>query len=190
MSENLGPVSDVYKPQDATHHIQDEPATDHYANWGYTIGYEFDTADLPVPQGGNTAVFRIASKGLTEPVFVTKSEPEATFTVKVLDGIGTFIRAGADGTVDQVRLEKGSQVVVHPGEAYSYANAADADLILHDVALPAFKAGDDVDLTSSLVPEERPMPKDGYSSCVVATAGSIRVIELPSAFYDALSAVM
>lgn len=190
MSERLGIVSDVYRPGNLSHHIEDEPATGHYKTWGYTIGYNFDEANQPVPEGGNTAIFRIAPRGLTEPVYVTKPEEEATFTVDVLDGNGVFIRANANGTVDRTTLSKGSTVVVHPGDAYSYANTGETDLILHDVALPAFKAGDDAEITSSLIPEGRPTPKDSYVACVVTTTDGNRVIELPTAFFDAMSEVM
>jgi hypothetical protein len=190
MSENLRPVSEVYRPDDSNHHVENDPITGHYETWGYSIGYEFDENDNPVPEGGNTAIFRVTPMGLTEPVLVTKPEDGATFTVNVLNGKGLLIRAKVDGSVERTPLTKGVRVVVSPGEAYSYANTDNDDLVLHDVALPAFKSGDDVEITSSLVPEQIPTPKDGYASCVVNTIEGYRVIELPNAFFDAMSDVM
>ena len=183
MSKELRPVSEIYQPTNNAHHIQDESKNE---VWRYTIGYECNKSDQPVPEGGNTAIFRVAPKGLTEPVFVTKPEGEATFTVTVLDGKGVFVRARADGTVDEIPLETGSQVVVLPGEAYSYANTGETDLLLHDVALPAFRPGDEADITSSLIPSKKANPGDDYAACIT----NKRLIELPIAFFDAMSEVM
>ncbi len=187
MSEIPGPVSEVYSPSD-DNSIQDEPVVDHYKTWGYSIGYECDKESGPIPEGGNTAVFRIIPGGLTESVFVTKPQEGATFTVTVLDGEGLCIRAKTDGVVEQILLSRGVEVVVRPGEAYSYANMdGSTDLLLHDVALPAYESGDDIDLTSSLIPEQKPTPREGYAACV-AKAGEVnRIIELPHAFFDAMS---
>jgi len=182
------PASELYQPT-APNQIVDEPVTPHYEQWGYSIGYELGQDGLGVPENGNTAIFRIAPLGLTEPVFVTKPEDEATFTVKVLAGNGMFIRANKAGEVDQIPLEKGVEVVVHPGEAYSYKNTSEnTDLVLYDVALPAFNAGDDVEITSSRLDKESPTLKDGYAACVVETSdGSLRTIQLPHAFFDAMA---
>lgn len=181
-------VSEVYEPP-IGHVIQDDPFVQHYPEQGYSIAYEFSQAGESVPEGGNTAVFRIFPHGVTEPVYVTKPEEEATFTVRVLSGAGVMIRATADGQVEQVPLTKDAEVVVRPGEAYSYQNTGDHDdLVLHDVALPAFQSGDDLALTSSLVPKSAPEPREGYLATVVETAEGERVIETPVEFSELLSA--
>lgn len=187
MANPLGPVSEVYRPP-APNHLADAPLTDSYRRWGYSIGYELDEHGTAVPPGGNTAVFRIAPHGLTEPVFVTKPEQEATFTVNVLGGNGLFVRATPDGQVEELPLTQGTQVVVRPGEAYSYVNTSeDHDLILHDVALPAFQPDDEVDLTMSHLVDQAPTPQAGYSICVARTnTGDLLPVELPSRFFERL----
>lgn len=136
---SLGSVSEVYSPV-APNVLHDEPITEHYKKWGYSIGYETLPEGQNLPEGGNTAVFRIAPDGLTEPVYVTKPENDATFTVKVVSGNGELIRARANGDTEKVALCAGTQVVIEPGEAYAYNNTDPLeDLILHDVALPALR---------------------------------------------------
>jgi mannose-6-phosphate isomerase-like protein (cupin superfamily) len=185
---NERPASEVYQPNESNR-LEDAPDSEKNLAWGYSIGYEVNPEDQAVPEGGNTAVFRIHPQGMTEPVFVTKPEREATFTVNVLTGSCRLIRARADGTVDDVELKAGDTVTVHPGEAYVYKNTSpNEDLVLHDVARPAFQEGDEVELMSSVVPDATPVPKDGYSACVVRTSeGEIRTIEVPSKFYDLLA---
>jgi len=181
-------ASAVYKPP-KPNTLQDEPLTDHYENWGYSIGYEVDTEGQPVPEGGNTAVFRISPHGMTEPVYVSKPEENATFTVSVVSGKGEFIRATEDGKVENLFLSKGEEVVIRPGEAYFYRNTDQFDdLVLHDVALPAFQPGDDVELTSSYVPEYAPEPQEGRLSCLAKSPSgeSVRV-DLPEEFYEEVS---
>ncbi len=182
------PASESYEPP-APNQIVDEPTTEKYAQHGYSIGYEVDAEGQPVPEGGNTAVFRISPKGRTEPVFVTKPEGNATFTVKVLEGQGRLIKATAEGQVEEIDINKGSEVVVRPGDAYSYANTSDReDLLLHDVAMPAFKAGDDVDLYKSELPTSRPQPQEGYSTVVArSNIGELVTVNLPQQFFDLLS---
>ncbi|HEX7368412.1 MAG TPA: hypothetical protein VF261_02025 [Candidatus Saccharimonadales bacterium] len=192
LSENiLGPVSEKYMPTPG-HILTDVPVDKHYATWGYTIAYETDEHGQNVPEGGNTAIFRIAPRGPTEPVYVTKPDPKATFTVNVLEGEGLFIRATKDGQVEETPLKKGGTVVVRPGDLYSYKNLSDSgDLVLHDEALPAFQTGDDVEVTQSVVPNEPPHPRDGYLICNARTSdGGTRLIEEPTAFADAMARAM
>jgi len=178
------PVSEVYWP--APHQINDEDPTEHYEAWGYSIGYEVDENGNDVPHWGNTAVFRIREDGMTEPVYVTKPEHTATFTVNVLAGRGALIRALASGATEMVELEEGDQLVIRPGQAYSYVNTGKKDLLLHDVAMPAFQLGDDIELT-----ESGPKPAHGVPRHPEATSyihgtvnGKSRSISLPTKFYD------
>jgi hypothetical protein len=183
MSER--PASEVYEPP-KPNRLEEEPDSAKNTAWGYSIAYEVNPEGQAVPEGGNTAVFRIHPQGMTEPVFVTKPEQEATFTVNVLAGSCRLIRTRADGTVDDIELKTGSAIEIHPGEAYIYKNTSpNEDLVLHDVARPAFKEGDEVELMSSVIPETPPTPKEGYSAAVVRTSeGELRTVELPSKFYD------
>lgn len=180
--------SEAYSPP-APHVLNDAPIDNHYDKWNYSIGYEVGSDGQSVPEDGNTAVFRIYPQGLTEPVYVTKPQEEATFTVNVLSGTGRFIRSTEDGQVDEIDLATGSEVIVHPGEAYCYENTSDSeDLILHDVALPAFESGDDVELTASLLREVKSSPRNGQAACVVKKSnGEIQTINLPVRFFDLLS---
>ncbi len=184
------PVSEIYQPQDPNQ-LVDEPITpdSDYEKFGYTIAYELDREGIPVPEGGNTAVFRIPPGGLTEPVFVTKPEADSTFTVTVLQGQGRLILAREDGQVEETELATGSEVVVRPGDAYTYVNTGDnEDLLLHDVARPAFKAGDEVKLYVSAVPEHTPRPEAGFSTTIARTStGELRQIDLPTRFFNLLS---
>lgn len=184
-------VSEAYKPREPNV-VVDEPYEGHYQEQGYAIGYETTPDGQNVPEGGNTAIFNIVPRGITEPVFVTKPEEGSTFTVKVLEGVGRFIRARADGQVDDEYIMAGSEVVVHPGESYAYVNISDhEDMLLHDVALPAFNVGDDIDLRSSLIPEEAPNVRDGYSAVVARTEdGENRVVEVPDEFTNLLAEAM
>jgi mannose-6-phosphate isomerase-like protein (cupin superfamily) len=179
------PVSEAYQPE-LPHQIQDVAPNEHYETWGYSIGYEVDEAGNNVPHWGNTAVFRIYEDGMTEPVYVTKPEHTATFTVSVLAGKGALVRALASGATETVELKEGDQVVIRPGQAYSYVNTGKEDLILHDEALPAFRPGDDVELTQSLTQGER-LPKHSDTTSYIHTEtanGTIKTIALPSEFYD------
>jgi GNAT superfamily N-acetyltransferase len=180
-----GSVSEVYQPP-SPQLIQDAPVSEHYHAWGYRIGYVVDGTGQSVPESGNTAVFRIFPHGMTEPVFVTKPEEGATFTVNVLSGTGKLIKVSTSDEVEEVSLSKGSEVVIRPGEAYVYQNTSDdTDLMLHDVALPTFRSGDDVELTSSSLVPPKPQPRAGYSSCVAVTPeGGTKIIELPTRFYE------
>lgn len=180
------PVSEVYLP--APHQISDVDPTEHHEAWGYSLGYEVDENGNDVPHGGNTAVFRIREDGMTEPVYVTKPEHTATFTVDVLAGRGALIRAFASGATEMVGLEEGDQVVIRPGQAYSYVNTGRKDLLLHDVATPAFQLGDDIELTESGPKPARGIPRHSeVTSYVHGTFnGKPKSIALPSKFYDLL----
>lgn len=189
MPENEpSPVSELYEPS-LQNQIIDEPISSKYHEGDYAIGYEVGPDGLPVPENGNTAVFRIRPHGFTEPVYVTKPEDEATFTVTVLEGQGQMIKADEAGNVIVVELIKGDQAVIRPGEAYSYSNTSDeADLLLHDVAMPAYGAGDDVDINLSQTPDQPPQPKPGYSVVVARTNdGHLLNVELPQRFFDLMA---
>lgn len=190
MSQLPRPVSEVYQPA-APNELRDAALNRHYETWGYSIGYEVDAAGQSVPEGGNTAVFRVLPMGMTEPVFVTKPEPDATFTINVLAGQGKLIRAKTTGEVEEVDLREGTAVVIRPGEAYVYKNTDEvSDLVLHDVALPAFSYGDDVELTSSRlyycnIPDDR----EGYNACMIVTPEhKLAAIYVPERFFDLVGA--
>ncbi len=187
---SMQPASEYYsqaEPNQLSDQPIDEPGSP-YSDYNYTIAYESDEDGNPVPEGGNTAIFAIHPHGLTEPVYVTKPEEDATFTVTVLAGKGRFVRATQAGEVEVVPLEVGSTVVVRPGDAYSYRNDDDTQtLVLHDVALPAFRAGDDLDLRASTVPEQKPTPEPGFSIAAVKTAEGVKQVSLPNRFWELVS---
>lgn len=188
MREQVGVASEAYTPE-GSNRIIDEEVVGKYLDRGYSIGYEVDEQDQPVPTGGNTAIFRISPGGLTEPVFVTKPQEEAEFRVRVLGGVGKVIVTQAEGEVSQVDLFEGVEYVIRPGDAYSYINTdSSEDLVLHDVATPAFEDGDDVELTSSIwpFPEELEKPGEGFSACVYKDPdGELRSVDLANEFYEA-----
>lgn len=181
-------VSAIHEPA-APNRIEDEPFDDHYRAWGYSLGYEQDADGQFVPEGGNTAIFRIFPYGMTEPVFVTKPQEDATFTVTVLSGEGELIKATSDGEVENIYLKKGTEAVIRPGEAYFYRNISQhKDLVLHDVALPAFEPDDEAKLTSSYIPERAPQPEEEQLSCAVKTSdGRTATVDLPAKFYNLVS---
>lgn len=190
MREQVGVASEVYTPE-GSNRIIDEEVVGKYLEWRYSIGYEVDEQNQPVPNGGNTAIFRILPGGLTEPVFVTKPQEEAEFKVRVLGGVGKVIVAQAHGEVSQVDLFEGVEYVIRPGDAYSYINTdGSEDLILHDVATPTFEDGDDVELTSSIwpFPEGLEKPAEGFSACVYkGSDGELKSVDLANEFYESIT---
>lgn len=185
MSIFARPVSEAYFPQDG-HRLDDVEADRWHEAWGYRIAEESGQDEQPVPAWGNTAVFRIPEGGMTEPVFVTKPEHHASFTVSVLAGRGTMIRALASGATELVELAEGGQVVIECGQAYSYVNTDSSDLLLHDVAMPAFQPSDEIKLTESgpRTAGDRRQPKAGSYVYAETPDGNARCVELPNRFYD------
>lgn len=188
----LGPVSEVYVPREPMEaegtRVVDEPVTAKYHSWGYTIGYLVDAEGKNYPEGCNTAIFRIAPGGMTEPVFVTKLDEGAVFEVDSVTGVGKAIVARASGVVEEVDFDT-DRVEIRPGDAYSYINTGDEDLVLYDLATPAFREGDDVEITSSVwpLPEGIKKPQSGSKTSVVELVdGSFNSVELPNEFWDAL----
>lgn len=182
-------VSEVYTPQGA-HELVDAEPSEHYSRWGYSLAYEKSVSGLDVPVGGNTAVFSIEPGGFTEPVFVTKPEEDAEFRVQVLSGRGFLTRTeeSIKDAVSSIPLLEGDEVVIKPGEAYMYRNTGTTEeLILHDEAMPAFKLGDDVDLTSSELSQGLAVTRDFNESALV---NSRRVIYLPSMFYSVVGNII
>jgi|SRR5581483_9043024 len=188
MSIFARPVSEVFHPETPGHKIIDDNSSIHHEVWGYSVGYVVDKEDREVPEYGNTAIFRIPSGGLTEPVFVTKPEPETVFTVKVLAGVGTAILTRQNSVTRLVRMNEGNEIIIKPGCAYSYVNLGQDDLLLHDTAIPAFKKGDDVDLTSSLVLPKGygPEQSDDVAYTYVHHKRAVIEVALPTSFYDYL----
>jgi mannose-6-phosphate isomerase-like protein (cupin superfamily) len=183
----MRPVSEVYSA--APHQINDAEPTEHYDAWRYSVGYEVDQNGNDVPAWGNTTIFRIREDGMTEPVYVTKPEHTASFKVDVLAGRGALIRALASGATEMVELQEGDQFVVRPGQAYSYVNTGKKDLLLRDIALPAFRTGDDIELTKSGLKPENGVPRhSAVTSYVhVETPGGKPIdVALPTIFYDLL----
>jgi len=147
-------VSEVYRP-DSPLTVVDELPNEQYEGWGYSLAMLKDGNGNDVPPWGNTAIFRIFEGGMTEPVYVNKPELTARFTVNVLAGSGILIRALASGAVEKLPMNEGDEFIITPGQAYSYVNASekdsDNDLILHDVAMPAFRADDEIKLMACRV---------------------------------------
>lgn len=189
---DLQPASAAYTPgepmEDEGTSIQDEPVLPKYQAWGYTIGYLLNGDGDAYPVGCNTAIFRISPGGMTEPVYVTKPDEEAVFEVDSVSGAGKAIVARANGVVEEVDFDT-DRVEIKPGDAYSYVNTGDEDLVLYDLAIPAFQEGDDVEITSSVYPfpDGVDKPKSGFKTSVVELKdGSFKSIELPNEFWDAL----
>jgi mannose-6-phosphate isomerase-like protein (cupin superfamily) len=185
-TREFGPVSEVIAVPSDTE-VQDEPISSRYQTWGYTIGYLVDSEGQSLPEGSNTAFFRIAPGGMTEPVYVTKPEADSTFTIKAIRGFGRAVIVRCNGEYEEPSFGQDS-VVIKPGDSYFYINDGDEDLILHDVATPKFKEGDDADLNVSVhpAPHGTPTPEKGYSSVVIETKDGPKVIELPNKFWDTL----
>ncbi|HRV75926.1 MAG: hypothetical protein H6799_01300 [Candidatus Nomurabacteria bacterium] len=191
--KDLKPASEVYVPGQPMEaegtFIQDEDVSPKYQIWGYTIGYLLDSGGRAYPEGCNTAIFRIAPGGMTEPVVVTKPDEVAVFEVDSVSGSGKAVVARANGVVEEIDFDT-DRVEIRPGDAYSYINTGNEDLVLYDLAIPAFNEGDDIEITSSIwpLPDGIESPKNGFSLSVVRFGdGSIKSIELPSEFWDALS---
>lgn len=181
-------VASIYTPATGNQ-LEDVAFEEHYPTWGYSLAMEH--GGLNDGEVQNTAIFRIFPGGLTEPVYVTKQEPNATFEVMALSGRGLcVIYQKMPNNRDMVRyIEMGPTqpaVTIVPGMAYSYLNMTGEDLVLHDTACPAFKAGDDAPMFTSLLPDKAnvPQPKEGYSACIVATRDGTRTLEVPNEFYE------
>ncbi|HSX06126.1 MAG TPA: hypothetical protein VLG92_00200 [Candidatus Saccharimonadia bacterium] len=187
MSE-LRPVSEVYippKPQ----RIVDVPLSSHYNGWRYSLAEIVDNEGSSTPEGGNTVVFRIPRGTITEPVFVTKRQAEATFTVTTLSGVGKLIRANAAGDVEHSVMRPGVQVVIRPGNAYAYHNDGVEDLVLYDTAVPAYEEGDDAQLY--LLPSQRLEQREGFTACQITdAAGEFSTVYVPQQFTDLVAQAM
>jgi mannose-6-phosphate isomerase-like protein (cupin superfamily) len=183
----LGRASEVFTPTEG-HRFNDAPITDNtpYQDWGYTVAYETDAEGNSVPDWGNTAIFRI--QGMTEPVLVTKPTHFATFTVDVLSGQGQLIRSFPTGAVEALDLKEGDEIIIQPGQAYSYVNTGESDLVLKDIAMPAFQPGDDAEIllfedSFDVNNNLRKLPSSSY--CHVRDhLGQISTISLRSEFFD------
>jgi hypothetical protein len=180
------PVSEIYHADEPSHQIIDGDASGIYEAWGYTRGYEVDQAGKNVPEGGNTAIFRIPANAMTEPVYVTKPEPGSEFKVNVLAGTGAAILAKSDGSARLGRLNEDDQLRIRPGWAYSYVNTGETDLILHGTAMPAFRLGDDVELTRSIILPKGygPGPRGDDAYTYILKEGKVKEVILPAAFFD------
>jgi len=186
MSISARPVSEIYTPQSLNKLIPPEPS-DHYAAWGYDIAYEVDRNEEAFPDGSNTAIYRIYPGGMTEPVWVTKKEPDSKFQLTVLLGQGVLIRAIPGGPPHLNKLD-GNNPVIRPGWAYSIVNTGDTDLLIRDVATPAFQAGDDVELTKSQShPGKGPLipPEDMFYTSIETEQGELNTI-WAATFFDTL----
>jgi len=190
---DLQPASGAYGPrppmEDEGTFVQDEPVSPKYQTWGYTIGYLVGSEGGPYPEDCNTAIFRIAPGGMTEPVYVTKPDEEAVFEVDSVSGTGKAVIARANGVVEEVDFDT-DRVEIKPGDAYSYMNTGDEDLVLYDLAIPAFQEGDDTEITFSIYPfpEDMEKPRGGFKASVVELKdGEVKSVELPNEFWDALS---
>lgn len=189
MSIFARPASEIYSPP--PHTFRDVPDTDgHYARWGYSLASEHTKTGRNVPRGGNTAIFRIFPGATTEPVYVTKAEKDAKFTVRPLLGIGALVRARGSSPVSFIRLQAGTgdTAIIRPGDAYFYLNTGEEDLVLHDTAVPAFRIGDDLELTSSHAhPVGGPLPvSEEFAHTVVKRGGLELNVTLSDEFFAVL----
>ncbi len=186
------PVSEVYA--NPPNQIKDVEPDEHYGDWGYTVAYELDENGNNVPSWGNTAIFRILEGGMTEPVYVTKPDSSATFDISVLAGQGVLIRALATGAVEPpIELKEGDKVTIKPGQTYSYVNTGKKDFLLHDVARPAFRPGDDVEVLQAFGREQTIGTRLTESSALLAYErpdGSIYRRALPNKFFDLIGEAM
>jgi hypothetical protein len=185
---SLRPVSEVYKRHPA-HRIIDAQPEGPYAAWGCTLALEFDQDSTSIPHWGTTAIFNLAEDGMTEPVYITKSDHAAAFTVKVLSGKGMLLRAWPSGATEAVSLQEDQVDVIGSGQAYSYVNTGSQSLLLREVAIPAFAPGDDLELNQSLLRPDR--DRQNRAAAVDYTYyetndGQLKSIILPSKFYALL----
>lgn len=186
MSE-LYPVSESYTAPES-YKVVDIPLNSHYKGWRYSLAEIVKQDGTSTPEGGNTVVFRLTPGAMTEPVLVTKQQSEATFTVNVVSGKGKLIRSNAAGEVEHSTMLPGTQVVIRPGDAYSYHNDGPGDLLLYDAALPAFEEGDDAQL---YVLPARPLEqRAGYTACEITTNGEQSVAYIPQEFTDLIAQAM
>ncbi len=141
------------------------------------------------PESGNTVVFNLPPGAMTEPVLVTKLQAEATFKVSVVRGTGKLIKANAVGEVEHSALNPGVIATIRPGDMYCYHNDGDEELILHDVAVPAYEEGDDAQLY--LMPPRLLPQREGYNSCEIpGPNGEGAVVYVPQRFTDLVANAM
>jgi mannose-6-phosphate isomerase-like protein (cupin superfamily) len=179
------PIGEVYTPP-ADHLLLAIVPNEHYRAWNYDIARELDAEENEVPEGGNTTIFSLHPDGMTEPVYVTKPTYTASFSVSVTAGEGRLIRGLPDGSAETVELDPGTLVTIKPGQAYSYVNTGEDNLVLHDMAVPAFEPGDDAQLNVSLRPEgkiSKARPTSSY--CIIKDLdGKPRELILSNRFWD------
>lgn len=162
--------------------------TDYNANWGYSIFHEIGL-DGQYSDDSNTVKFRIYPGGMTEPEYVKKNDHDGTFKVTVLAGHGMLIKSRPNGEITVSSIYEGSDFIIKQDEAYVYKNLSqDEDLVLIDTATPAFKSGDDIDLTRSQVPQntqQKPRSKQGFLAFLAnQSESSNNILELPSYFFE------
>jgi len=180
-------VSEIYTAP-PEYILEDVPPNGHYDTYGYRLAELKSSEGKPVPEWGNTVVFGIAPGAFTEPVYVIKPEHTATFTVQVAAGVGKLVRSFASGASEIVDLKEGDEVVVTPGQAYSYVNTGEDSLVLVDTAMKAFKEGDDVELLPLLASEHEIKERPTIRSFKIETPnGQERIIRIPTSFFEKLA---
>ncbi len=177
------PASEVYRPPEGTE-LKNVPPNPNYRRWGYSVAMLKDGQGEDLPPRGNTAIFRIFKNGMTEPVHVSKPEHRACFNVDVLAGSGILIRAWAAGGVQKSEMKPGIQVDITPGQSYSYVNTGREDLVLHDVATPAWHPEDEIKLIELKSRKHKQRLGDEGYPTVLRPDG--RELVISSSFYDAI----
>jgi mannose-6-phosphate isomerase-like protein (cupin superfamily) len=182
------PVSEVYSPPEHQKAIDVAP-TPHYLGWMYRLAEIVEPDGSSIPEGGNTVVFNLPPGAMTEPVWVAKPQEEATFKVSVVRGTGKLIRANDVGEVEHSKLDPGVTVTIRPGDMYCYHNDGNENLILHDVAVPAYEEGDDAQLY--LMPSRSLPQREGYNSCEIpGPNGERAVVYVPQRFTNLVANAM
>lgn len=118
---------------------------------GYRIAYLVDAEGGSYPEGSNTAVFAVAPGGKTEPVLITQDR--ARFEIQAQKGKGEAILASVGGGVVKVPIVgQDNNFTIDSGLAYFYRNTSSDDLVFTDKATPAYKEGDDIDISQEESP--------------------------------------
>ena len=141
-----------------------KPGAHDSQEWAY--GYSFGEIQNSTHEAGNSVVLNVEPQGAVEPVLIRS---DIVLTVKVLQGKGYAViyNTEKDEGVNVVELDMSKDpLVLVKGDAYYYLNSGKDNLILRDDSSPAFKDGDELQLTTE--------PKQGQDG---------RTIRLPNAFW-------
>jgi len=127
-------------------HVADVTSPTHGSQeWAY--GYGFGEIVNSTHDAGNSVVLDVEPGGAVEPVLI---ESDITLTVSVLQGKGYAVVYNGENEEGVQIFELNNHkepLVLRKGDAYYYLNSGEDDLILRDDSTPAFKDGDETQLS-------------------------------------------